>query len=213
MEKKLHNYRLQYDKGSLTEEYALHDPMEQFGFWFDEYQKVCKTEVNSMTMCTSGPEGPSARIVLLKAFDLKGFVFFTNYNSRKSKEAESSGKVGLLFFWPEMERQVRVQGHIERLPPEESDEYFKSRPIESQIGAWASPQSEAIKDREFLDEQFNFYKKHFENEAPYRPGFWGGFRILPFEIEFWQGRPSRLHDRLLYRNLNEDGWVRTRLAP
>lgn len=188
------------------------NPFEQFHIWLQEAIKSEALEVNAMTLSTLGLDGfPNGRIVLLKGID-SGFVFFTNYESQKGKELENSPKASLTFFWPELERQVRVNGLVEKISSEESDEYFFSRPLGSQIGAWASPQSKKISSRELLEQMKLDVEKEFSNKPIHRPPHWGGFRLIPNKIEFWQGRPSRLHDRLIFE-LNNESWEISRLAP
>ncbi|TFV97657.1 pyridoxamine 5'-phosphate oxidase [Algoriphagus kandeliae] len=210
------------DIASIRKEYTLKSleikdvnehPFTQFHNWFQEAVSSKVLEVNAMTLSTFGTDGyPNARIVLLKELDY-GFVFFTNYKSEKGRELLQSPKAALTFYWGELERQVRVVGDVEVISDEQSDEYFTSRPVGSQIGAWASPQSEKINSREFLEKQLENFKKEFESKPLTRPPHWGGFRVIPNKIEFWQGRPSRLHDRILYE-INEEGtWTISRLAP
>jgi len=194
----------------LTEADASKDPIDQFTRWWQEAADSAIDEVNAMTLATASADGfPSARIVLLKAFSAEGFVFFTNYESFKGRQLADNPKACLVFFWKELERQVRITGLVEKVSEMESDEYFLSRPTESRIGAAISPQSRVITNREWLQEKFEKAK----TELVKRPGHWGGYRVRPVLIEFWQGRPGRLHDRLQY-SLNEDGtWTIERLAP
>lgn len=188
------------------------DPMAQFKAWFDEAVKAKVLEVNAMTVSTIGLDGsPNARILLLKGVDT-GFVFFTNYSSEKGIELENHKFASLTFFWPELERQVRVRGEIEKVTDEESDTYFFSRPLGSQIGAWVSPQSQVIDSRSDLNERQEEFEKQFAENNITRPPHWGGYRLLPNTIEFWQGRPSRLHDRIKYVQ-KDDNWEIVRLAP
>ena len=208
--------RTEYKRGELDEEHAQADPIAQFSLWWDEANTAHVREANAMTLATADADGkPSARTVLLKGFDQSGFVFFTNYDSRKGKDLASNARAALLFFWPELERQIRIDGLVERTPAQESDEYFRSRPLASRIGAWASPQSQAISSKKWLMARVaEMALRHAA--APSRPPYWGGYRVIPDAIEFWQGRPSRLHDRLLYtRGIAPlgSGWTRTRLAP
>jgi pyridoxamine 5'-phosphate oxidase len=204
--------RKNYTIGQLSETEVPADPMPLFQLWFDQAVKAACPEPNSMTLATADKAGnPSARIVLLKGADQNGFTFFTNYSSQKGKELAERPKAALLFHWHELERQVRISGTVERVPGSESDEYFHSRPAASRIGAWASPQSSAIPNREFLEEAEKRFKTEF-GEAPPRPDHWGGYRLRPSAIEFWQGRPSRLHDRIHYQ-LDGGVWKVTRLAP
>jgi pyridoxamine 5'-phosphate oxidase len=204
--------RKDYMKGALDDEHADPDPIRQFTRWWDEATRSQLAEANAMTLATADREGrPSARAVLLKGYDANGFVFFTNYDSRKGRELADNPRAALLFFWSELERQVRVEGTVEQVAPVESDEYYRSRPLASRIGAWASPQSEPIPSKTWLlARAAEMGLKHGLNPA--RPPNWGGYRVRPAVLEFWQGRPSRLHDRLLYA-LEDGAWKRTRLAP
>lgn len=205
--------RKDYRKQSLAENTILDDAIAQFESWFGEALNAELPEVNAMHLCTVNKAGrPSGRIVLLKGITENEFQFFTNYNSAKAKAIDENPYVSLTFFWPELERQVRVEGSVHKLAAEISDAYFMSRPHPSQIGAWASPQSSSIKDRAFLEEENTKVTMQFEGKTIPRPPHWGGFGIVPDSIEFWQGRPSRLHDRLLYTK-SENGWNIERLAP
>jgi pyridoxamine 5'-phosphate oxidase len=206
----------------LRQEYARHrldepdldpDPLRQFDRWFAEAQAAGVVEPNAATLATAAPDGrPSARIVLLKGRDAQGFTFFTNYESRKGRELAANPRATMLFFWKELERQVAVEGAVERVSAEESEEYFHSRPVGSRLGAWVSKQSRVIPGREHLESLFREYEaKHADGNVP-RPDYWGGFRILPETLEFWQGRPSRLHDRLRYRKA-DGAWTIERLSP
>ncbi|MDF2157931.1 pyridoxamine 5'-phosphate oxidase [Algoriphagus sp. CAU 1675] len=207
---------------SIRKEYALKtlgindvnsDPIHQFREWFKEAMKAEVLEVNAMTLSTLGLDGiPNGRILLLKDVD-HGFVFFSNYQSEKGKELENLSKGALTFYWAELERQVRIKGEIEKVSSQLSDEYYFSRPYGSQIGAWASPQSQKIKSRDFLDENHKVYQQKFESEPIQRPEHWGGYRLNPVQMEFWQGRPSRLHDRILYEKNEAGNWSISRLAP
>jgi len=188
------------------------DPIAQFNAWFDEAINAEVLEVNAMTVSTLGLDGtPNARILLLKGIDT-GFVFFTNYKSEKGQELEMNKTAALTFFWPELERQVRVRGKVEKVFEEESDAYFFSRPTGSQIGAWVSPQSQKIASRDYLSIKQIAVEKEFAEKDMVRPPHWGGYRLMASTIEFWQGRPSRLHDRIRYE-LQGDSWVIARLAP
>ena len=204
--------RKNYTFGQLSETEVSPNPLDLFQVWFDQAVKAECPEPNSMTLATADSAGnPSARIVLLKGADTAGFTFFTNYESQKGKELAARPHAALLFHWHELERQVRIKGLVERVSPAESDEYFHSRPAASRIGAWASPQSSEIPNREFLEEAEKRFAADFGDKPP-RPEHWGGYRLQPTEIEFWQGRPSRLHDRIHYQ-LDGAQWRITRLAP
>jgi pyridoxamine 5'-phosphate oxidase len=199
---------------SLLEKDVDAHPVKQFENW---WQQVIESEIeepNAMTLATCTASGkPSARIVLLKGVQENGFVFFTNYMSRKGREIESNPYVSLLFYWKELERQVSIEGHLQRISEADSDDYFSKRPLESRIGAWSSPQSEVINDRNILYQNVADYTKKFDPGNIPRPPFWGGYIVKPTIIEFWQGRPARLHDRLQY-SITEDGsWKIERLAP
>jgi pyridoxamine 5'-phosphate oxidase len=204
--------RTDYMKGALDEEHADADPIRQFARWWDEATRSQLSEANAMVLATADREGrPSARAVLLKGYEASGFVFFTNYASRKGRELAANPRAALLFFWSELERQVRIEGTVEQLTPAESDEYYRSRPLASRIGAWASPQSEPIPSKAWLlARAAEMGLRHGLN--PTRPPHWGGYRVRPEQLEFWQGRPSRLHDRLQY-TLVGGSWTRARLAP
>ena len=204
--------RKNYTFGQLSETEVPHDPMPLFQLWFDQAVQAQCPEPNSMTLATADQAGnPSARIVLLKGADQNGFTFFTNYQSQKGLELAIRPQAALLFHWHELERQIRIKGTVERVSPAESDEYFHSRPAASRIGAWASPQSSAIPNREFLEEAEKRFQAEF-GDTPPRPEHWGGYRLQPTEMEFWQGRPSRLHDRIHYK-LDGSSWKIGRLAP
>jgi pyridoxamine 5'-phosphate oxidase len=204
--------RVEYKRGELDEDHAHADPIAQFSLWWDEATTAQVREANAMTLATANADGkPAARTVLLKSFDQSGFVFFTNYESRKGAELAANTRAALLFFWPELERQVRIDGNVLRASERESDEYFRSRPLASRIGAWASPQSQPIPGKAWLMARVaEMALRHAA--VPSRPPYWGGYRVVPNAIEFWQGRPSRLHDRLLYTKADA-GWTRVRLAP
>ena len=206
--------RKEYIHHSLDESDVAAHPIKQFDLWWSELLQSKVDEVNAMTLATASADGfPSARIVLLKGYDEQGFVFFTNYNSYKGQQLEENPRACLVFFWKELERQVRVTGLIEKVSGAESDAYFHSRPHSSRIGAWASPQSQVIPNRELLKAKEEELKTAFEGKEIPRPLHWGGYRVRPITVEFWQGRPSRLHDRIQY-SLEEDGsWKIERLAP
>jgi pyridoxamine 5'-phosphate oxidase len=204
--------RKDYQLKSLSELEVNNNPFSQFSSWWDEAVQSEIEEVNAMTLSTITNEGrPSSRIVLLKGFDAKGFVFFSNYNSSKAQQISSNSHVSLLFFWTELERQIRIDGVWSKVSAEESDAYFHSRPIGSRLGAWASPQSEKIKDREVLVQRLASVTQEFGLDVP-RPPHWGGYQVVPTRIEFWQGRSNRLHDRILYEE-QELSWQISRLAP
>lgn len=213
MKKEIADIRKDYKREALDEAHVFPNPIEQFGRWWDEALKSEIDEVNAMTLATATREGiPSARIVLLKDYDDSGFVFFTNYNSHKGRELHQNPHAALVFFWKVLERQVRIQGLAEKISHEESDLYFNSRPEGSKLGAWASPQSSVIETRKILEENVRLYKTQF-GEHITRPPHWGGYRVIPSVIEFWQGRTSRLHDRIRYTRQAHDRWKIERLAP
>ncbi|TXI31385.1 MAG: pyridoxamine 5'-phosphate oxidase [Niabella sp.] len=207
--------RTQYAQKSLLESDALPDAIDQFQKWWDEVIHSEATEPNAMTLATATKNGePDARIVLLKGFFKKGFVFFTNYESQKGKELAENDQACLVFFWKELERQVRIKGKVAKISAEESDEYYFSRPVGSQIGAWVSKQSSVLKSREDLTEiQTQLEKEVAEGKKIERPDFWGGYVVTPATIEFWQGRPNRLHDRLQYGLQADGSWRIDRLSP
>ncbi len=205
--------RREYTKSGLLEEDLDADPIRQFSKWFKQALTADVAEPNAMTLATASPDGdPSGRIVLLKGFDKNGFTFFTNYRSRKARNLDRNPRACLVFFWKELERQVRIHGFVERISREESQIYFHSRPTGSQLGAWVSEQSRRIPDRRFLEDRLAEIRKRFDNQEIPLPDFWGGFRLRPESIEFWQGRPNRLHDRFLYTRKGSE-WTRERLAP
>jgi pyridoxamine 5'-phosphate oxidase len=209
----LSELRLSYTKTGLLESEADPDPVRQFGVWMDQAMLSNLLEPNAMTLATCDSSGqPNARTVLLKSFDREGFVFYTNYQSRKSREIAENNAVCLLFYWGPLERQVRILGKGSRVSETESDEYFQSRPIGHQLGAWASNQSAIISGREALEENLARIAKRFEPGPVPRPPHWGGFRVKPSLFEFWQGRSNRLHDRLEYVP-SSDGWAIRRLSP
>ena len=206
--------RKDYKLQTLSESSIDPDPMNQFRQWWDEAVSSEIDEVNAMTLATASSDGlPSARIVLLKGFDADGFSFFTNYKSFKGMQLLENPRCCLVFFWKELERQVRITGLVTKLSDAKSDEYYNSRPLGSRIGAWASPQSEVIAAREWLEANEAHVRESLEGKDPERPSFWGGYCVKPVTIEFWQGRPSRLHDRIFYVLENSGKWKIERLAP
>ncbi|MFL5738731.1 MAG: pyridoxamine 5'-phosphate oxidase [Flavisolibacter sp.] len=214
MSASLADLRREYSSQSLLETDVDPNPVKQFEKWWQQAIDGQITEPNALTLATSSADGmPSARIVLLKGFDENGFVFYTNYESFKAMQLEENPRACLVFFWKELERQVRITGLVMKASMKESDQYFLSRPAASQMGAWASPQSRVIESRNWLDEQYLNVSKKFQKENLVRPPFWGGYRVQPVIIEFWQGRPSRLHDRIQYSVLENGKWKIERLAP
>jgi pyridoxamine 5'-phosphate oxidase len=206
--------RREYMLQELDEAAAGHDPLIFFKKWFAEAEAAAITEINAMTLATADMGSlPHARIVLLKGLDQDGFVFYTNYDSSKGKELITNPFAALVFFWKELERQVRIEGVVEKVKEEESDIYFQSRPEGSRIGAWASPQSREITHRNILDINYSKYQQEFSNIEIPRPPHWGGYRVLPNHIEFWQGRASRMHDRIVFTKTGPNNWDRSRLAP
>ena len=206
--------RRDYSHKSLSEKDVDASAIKQFEKWWTEAVNSRIDEVNAMTLATASLDAlPSARIVLLKEANEKGFVFFTNYESYKAQQLAENPKACLVFFWKELERQVRITGLIEKISGTQSDKYFQSRPESSRIGAWASPQSRVIEDRQWLDEKFNELVNKMEGTSIPRPSHWGGYIVKPVVIEFWQGRPSRLHDRIQYSLDENGGWKIERLAP
>lgn len=204
--------RQSYEKSHLLESEAAASPFEQFSRWFDQALAAAVPEPNAMTLATVDAAGqPSARIVLIKGFDEKGFVFYTNYESRKGVELAAQPRAALLFFWQALERQVRIEGVVEKVSAPDSDAYFHSRPLSSRIGAWASAQSQPV-TREALEGRERELAAQFGDHPP-RPDHWGGYRLAPTAFEFWQGRPSRLHDRLRYTRQADAQWSIDRLAP
>ncbi|MCV6614682.1 MAG: pyridoxamine 5'-phosphate oxidase [Cellvibrionaceae bacterium] len=205
--------RREYLRGGLQREDLAACPIEQFQHWLDQAVKAELKDPTAMTLATVSSEGqPSQRIVLLKGLDQRGFVFYTNYGSRKASEISTNNKVSIHFPWHELERQVKICGEVEKLPSAESLKYFLSRPKESQLAAWASAQSRPISSRQLLMQQFNSMKEKFAKGEVPLPDFWGGYRVRPSQIEFWQGGANRLHDRFEYRR-DGDGWGIQRLAP
>lgn len=206
--------RKEYKLQSLEEESVHADPFLQFGKWWDEALAAAIDEANAMTLATASADGlPSARIVLLKGYDTNGFVFFTNYESFKGKQIAENPRACLVFFWKELERQVRITGLIKKISAEASDEYYKSRPVGSQVGALVSPQSQVIQSREWLMKREFELLKEFQEKPVSRPSHWGGYCVQPITVEFWQGRPNRLHDRIQYGMLPDGNWKIERLAP
>ncbi len=215
MEPRATHARKEYEQGFLDEATVDRDPIKQFAAWYDAAVAEGLPEPEAMTLSTATPDGrPSARIVLLRGFDARGFCFFTNYASRKGRELAANPYAALTVHWTEHERQVRIEGRVEKTTTAESDAYFTSRPPASRIGAWSSPQSEVLADREALEELFaKFTSEHPDDTTIPRPEHWGGYRLVPERIEFWQGRRSRLHDRLCFRRDPSGVWIIERLAP
>lgn len=210
--------RREYTQARLNVEDTHADPFKQFGKWFEEAMSADLFDINAMTLATATADGyPSARIVLLKDFDKNGFVFFTNYHSQKGQTLAENPRASLLFYWAELERQVRIEGRVEKVSAEASDVYFHSRPLGSQLGAWASNQSEVIESKEILDKRLDALTEQYRDQIIPRPAHWGGYCLFPQRLEFWQGRPNRLHDRVLYLRRGEKGengeWERVLLAP
>lgn len=205
--------RQEYEAGSLDETRMASDPLVVFNEWMEQAIAAGLLEPNAMTVATATADGkPSARVLLLKEVNGKGFVFFTNYQSRKGEELMANPYAALVFDWHTLQRQVRVEGEVEKLSPEASDDYFNSRPEGARVGAWVSPQSKVVQGREELNRLQEEQEKRFREEPVYRPPHWGGFLVRPTAVEFWQGRPSRLHDRVVYHK-TEGGWTKQRLAP
>ena len=204
--------RRDYELKTLDESQVDRDPMKQFGVWMVEAIHAQVPEPTAMTLATADAKGhPSGRIVLLKGMDAQGFVFFTNYESRKGRELAANPFAALTFLWKELERQVRIEGRIEKVAPDESTAYYDTRPVGARIGAWASPQSEVIENRGWLEKRWEELSAQY-GDSPKRPPHWGGYRVLPDYLEFWQGRRSRLHDRIAYTRA-ADRWKLARLAP
>ena len=211
--KSINNLRREYKLNILSEETVQKNPFNQFEEWFKEVLKVGLIEPNAMMLATADDNAkPSVRVVLLKGLSKKGFTFFTNYTSRKGKNLTENSSASLLFFWAELERQVRVEGEIKKISKVESQKYFNTRPIESCLAAWASEQSKTIPGRDYLDAKFEIFKREFKGKQIPLPPDWGGFRLVPEYFEFWQGRESRLHDRICYKK-SKSSWKIFRLAP
>jgi pyridoxamine 5'-phosphate oxidase len=214
MSDRIADIRKEYKQHALNEADVAADPIQQFNEWWTAAINSKIDEVNAMTLATASSDGlPSARIVLLKGFDQNGFIFFTNYNSVKGKQLEQNPRACLVFFWKELERQIRITGSIEKVTEAESDQYFNSRPVTSRIGALASPQSQVIAGREELESLEKELSIKFAGKEIPRPSHWGGYRVKPLTVEFWQGGPSRLHDRIQYTRKENGGWTIERLAP
>jgi pyridoxamine 5'-phosphate oxidase len=214
MDTSVANLRKDYTFQGLSETDAHPNPFKQFKIWFDQALAAGLPEPNAMTISTVTSDGkPSARMVLLKDYDERGFVFYTNYESQKGQQLLQNPWGAITFWWAELERQVRIEGRVEQVSATESDAYFHSRPRGSQLGAWVSHQSQVIDNREVLAQRLQQLEKEYENKEIPRPPHWGGFRVIPTAIEFWQGRPSRLHDRLLYRRSEDGSWTIQRLSP
>ncbi len=215
MKEDLHSYRKSYEKAELTRENLDANPLQQFRKWFHEVDQADGVdEANAMSISTIGEDGfPKTRVVLLKSYDENGFVFYTNYDSEKGKAIINNPKVCLSFFWPSLERQVIIKGEAKKVASTISDNYFSSRPLGSQLGAMASNQSKVIESRDVLEEKLKNLEEKYKNEEPERPENWGGFLVQPESIEFWQGRPNRLHDRFLFSLVDDLDWKIERLAP
>jgi len=210
----IQNLREEYRAATLSEKDVAKNPMKQFEKWFKQVLEADSHEANAMTLATASTNGrPSARTVLLKGFDERGFVFYTNYLSRKGRELGKNPLATLLFFWPSLERQVCIEGTVEKVSREESEKYFYTRPKGSQIGALVSPQSQEIDSREVLEKKWTDLEKVYADEDVPKPAHWGGYIVKPRLIEFWQGRPSRLHDRIVYKRADKNDWKIVRLAP
>jgi pyridoxamine 5'-phosphate oxidase len=206
--------RVDYGMGALDESSIVPDPIAQFALWFDDAVAAKLADANAMILATAGGDAvPSARVLLLKGFDSRGFVFFTNYTSRKARELQANPRAAMVFFWSQLQRQVRIEGTVHKVSGHESDEYFHSRPREAQIAAWASHQSGQIASRAVLEARQKELEARFAAGPVPLPDFWGGYRLVPASLEFWQGRPARLHDRISYSRNPDGSWVIRRLEP
>jgi pyridoxamine 5'-phosphate oxidase len=207
------DYRREFMSSGLERDELVPDPVQQFEFWFAQAREAGIEDANAMSLATCGPDGPSVRTVLLKLFDRDGFVFFTHYNSRKAKDIAYRSDVALLFPWLPLNRQVRIEGRCEKISAAASMKYFVTRPRGSQLGAWCSDQSEMIESRGFLEQKYREMSEKFKSGQVPLPSFWGGYRVVPRRIEFWQGRENRLHDRFQYLRQADQHWQISRLAP
>ena len=213
MKPNIADLRRDYTRDGLLESQAPDEPMSLFATWFQQAVDIESTEPNAMMLATVDGQGqPHLRTLLLKGVDPRGFIFYTNYESDKGRQLAAQPRAAMTFWWHDLERQVRIEGQVERISSDESDAYYHSRPVGSRLGAWASPQSQVIAGREVLEENLQALQERYADNPPPRPGHWGGYRLVPELVEFWQGRSSRLHDRLCYR-LDGGVWNRVRLAP
>lgn len=214
MDRPIGDLRKEYSLQGLKETEAHSNPLQQFDLWFDDAVRASVAEPNASALATVDSNGrPTVRVVLLKGYNDRGFVFYSDYRSRKGLELAANPSAAMCIWWPELERQVRMDGRVEQISPEESDAYFATRPRASQLGAWASDQSQILPGREPLERRLKEVETRFAKQAVPRPPFWGGYRLVPEAIEFWQGRPQRLHDRLLYSRKPDGGWQIVRLSP